>query len=83
MLDASTPLHTDGAHSIFPQLKETMQHVQDEVRSRLVAMMTDAGGGAGANGHGGGGAAPEVERPKERPRTVAVAGGRRPNGRSL
>jgi len=32
-----------GAHTIFPQLKETMSHVQREVRERLLSMMASAG----------------------------------------
>ena len=45
LLDADTPLATGagGAHAIFPELKETMASVQEEVRERLVAMMHNAG----------------------------------------
>ena len=45
LLDADTPLATGagGAHAIFPELKETMASVQEEVRDRLVTMMHSAG----------------------------------------
>lgn len=45
LLDSETPLATGagGAHAIFPELKETMASVQEEVRDRLVAMMHNAG----------------------------------------
>jgi len=43
LLDTDTPLAHDGAHAIFPELKETMAHVQKEVRERLAAMMASAG----------------------------------------
>ena len=32
-----------SAYTIFPELKETMQHVQDQVKDRLLAMMSTAG----------------------------------------
>lgn len=45
LLDSETPLATGagGAHAIFPELRETMASVQEEVRERLVAMMQNAG----------------------------------------
>ena len=47
LLDDATKLEHSGAHAIFPELKETMSHVQREVRERLMAMME----GGGANEH--------------------------------
>ena len=73
LLEADTPLAQGGAHVIFPELKETMAHVQQEVKERLVAMMQSAGESPPpVAGAGGSAAAPPAE---ERPQ--ATANGRR------
>ena len=43
LLNEATPLDQGSAHDIFPELNETMEHVQREVRDRLLDMMSAAG----------------------------------------
>jgi len=43
LLNEATPLDQGSAHDIFPELNETMEHVQREVRDRLLGMMSAAG----------------------------------------
>ena len=43
VLADDTQLEQGSAHAIFPELNETMAHVQREVRERLVTMMSAAG----------------------------------------
>ena len=61
-----------GAEAIFPQLKETMGQVQEEVKARLIAMMH---GGGGDGGGGGASAAPSPPpSPQPQPAAFAAAG---------
>ena len=67
LLDGDTPLAQGGAHVIFPELKETMAHVQREVKDRLVMMMQSAGDNNSSGAAASNGTTPPLQAPNGMP----------------